>query len=374
MHSLKAVPLSKSVYWVGACDYNCRSFHGYKTPRGVTYNAYLIMGDEPVLIDTVKAPFADQMLSRIASVVAPEQIAHLISNHAEFDHSGAIPALCDIANPKVYASAAGVKALSAMYGARDYVTLTPGKALDLSGVCYTPYATPMVHWPDNVVTLAEIEGKRILFSNDAFGQHYATSRRLDVEVDLCAALEEAKTYYANIVMPYAAQAKKAVEAAKSLNADLIAPSHGVAWSKHIPDLFALYDDMVAAKKTDKAVVVYDSMWGHTDSLALETGAAFEARGCAVQYFDLEKNDLSAMIPELIDAKYLAVGCPTFYGTIMPAVAAFLSYIKALKPANLEYVVFGSYGWGGGAVKEIAASLDAMGYKHVPDMEDLTRVY
>lgn len=374
MKNLKAVRVSEHVYWVGAVDYNCRSFHGYSTPRGVTYNAYLIDGDEPILIDTVKAAFTQEMLARIADVVDPARIRHIISNHAEYDHSGAVAEVAKLSGAKVYASAAGIKALTAMYGALDYVPLVSGQAVTLSGYQWTPFATPMVHWPDNIVTLGKIDGKTMLFSNDAFGQHFASSLHFDTQVDLHDVLMEAKKYYANIVMPYAAQAAKAVAAAKSLSADLIAPSHGVIWTKHIPDIFALYEQMTAAEKVEKAVVVYDSMWGHTADTALTVGAQFEAKGCATLYFDLKKNDLSDIVTELLDAQYLAVGCPTFYGTILPTIAAFLAYLKALKPAGLQYMLFGSYGWGGGAIKELDAALSAMGYTHIEDMPDSAEVY
>lgn len=374
MQNVQAVRLTEHVYAVGAVDYDCRSFHGYATPRGVTYNAYLITGPEPILIDTVKAPFTRELLDRIASVLPPESIRHIISNHAEFDHSGAIAAVAKLSGAKVYASAAGVKALSAMYGALDYVTLAAGKPVTVGGVTLTPYATPMVHWPDNIVTLCEIDGKKILFSNDAFGQHYASSKKCDVENDLHDVMYEAEKYYANIVMPYAAQAAKALAAAESLAPDIIAPSHGVVWTKHIPDIFALYRKMTAAEKSNKAVVVYDSLWGHTVELSRKVGAWLEDTCDSVLYFDLGKTERADVMAELVDAKYLAVGCPTFYGTVTPEVAAFLAYLKALKPTGLAYTVFGSYGWGGGAVKEIDAALSAMGYAHMDNLDNLQQVY
>lgn len=374
MNELKAVKIAENVYWVGACDYNCRSFHGYATPRGVTYNAYLVTGEEPILIDTVKAPFTEEMLSRIADVVAPQSIRHIISNHAEFDHSGAIRAVYDLSKAKVYASPAGIKALEAMYGKMDCVPLASGKTETIGGIEFTPYATPMVHWPDNIVTLGAIGGKKILFSNDAFGQHYASGRKLDCENEIVDVLYEAKKYYANIVMPYPAQVKKAIDAAEGLGADIIAPSHGVVWTSRIPDVFALYRSLVQAEKQEKAVVVYDSMWGHTETLALKVGAVFEAKGARVGYYDLKKNDLSDIVTELTDAKYLAVGSPTFYSTVMPTVGGFLAYLKALKPVGLAYTAFGSYGWGGGAVKEISAALEAIGCAHIEDVPDMTEIY
>lgn len=373
MCEIKAIKISGNVYWVGANDFDCRSFHGYSTPNGVTYNAYLITGKEPVVIDSVKAAFTDEMITRINSVIPVNTVKHIISNHSEFDHSGAIKQLYELSGAKVYASAAGVKALNAMYGDLNYTTLNSGETIDLAGIKLTAHATPMVHWPDNIVTVYEGE-KRILFSNDALGQHYASSKKLDVEVDLNTVMDEAKKYYANIVMPYSAQAAKAAAAVKSINADIIAPSHGIIWTKHICDILSLYDSLTKNEKTDKAIIVYDSMWGNTAKLSRTVGAIFENKELTVKYCDLRCTDLSDIITELTDAKYLALGCPTFYGTITPHTAAFLSYLKALKPQNIEFMCFGSYGWGGGAIKEMTAALSSMGFNHIADTDDITVIY
>ena len=256
---MKAMQICEGVYWVGAIDWNLRNFHGYETEKGSTYNAYLILDEKITLIDTVKEGFADEMLSRIRSVIDPSKIDVIISNHAEPDHSGSIPALLEIAkNAKVYAAAgAGQKDLAAYYGDRGYIGVKAGETLSLGKRTLTFVPTPMVHWPDNMVSFMTPEN--ILFSNDAFGQHYASDERLDTECDLPEAYIQARKYYANIVQPYGMQTAKALAACAGLPIQTICPSHGIIWTKHIPDILALYKSWTSNEYDDTAVIVFDTM-------------------------------------------------------------------------------------------------------------------
>lgn len=360
----QAKKLTDNIFWVGAVDYNVRSFHGYSTDRGATYNAYLVLDKKVTLIDSVKASFTDEMLQRISSVIDPAKIDVVISNHAEFDHSGAIKAVYELSNAKVYATAAGVKTLTTLYGEMDYVAVKPGETLNTGKYTFSFLPTPMVHWPDNMVTY--LPSEQILFSNDAFGQHIATSTRLDVETDVHNVMHEAKKYYANIVMPYAAQVSKALSAAQSLKLKMIAPSHGVVLTKLIPNVFDMYTALTQNKKDGGALVVYDSMWGGTEKMALHVGAAFEKVCSSVKYFDLKHNHISDILTHLSTAEYLAVGSPTLNNTTLPTVAAFLNYTKGLRPQGLKYVAFGTFGWAGGAVKEICGILDALGHEKIAE--------
>ncbi|MEI3230495.1 MAG: FprA family A-type flavoprotein [Gordonibacter pamelaeae] len=231
---LHAVEVKPDVYWVGGVDWNERNFHGYTTDRGSTYNAYLIMDEQPTLIDTCKPAFADELVERVREVVDPARIEHIVANHVEQDHSGALPALCALApNARIYASAPhGVSGLAAHYGDRGYVPVKTGDTLAIGKRTLTFTQTVMVHWPDNMVAYSDAD--RILFSNDAFGQHYASSKRFDDEVGLPEVLAQAKKYYANIVMPYSRHVQRALGALGGLDIDMIAPSHGVVWRSHVP--------------------------------------------------------------------------------------------------------------------------------------------
>ena len=376
---MKAFKIKEGVYWVGAIDWNLREFHGYATEMGTTYNAYLIIDEKVTLIDNVKPGFAEEMLARVSSVIDPGKIEVIISNHGAPDHSGALKMISELApKAKIYSSAPnGVKALLAMYGELPVVPVKTGDEISIGKRALRFTQAPMVHWPDNMVTYCPED--KILYSNDIFGQHYATSRFFDGENDLAVVLAEAKKYYANIVLPYSKQAKRAFEAVKDLDIEMIATSHGVIWKDHIKEIFALYDYLVNSRKRDKAVVVFDSMWGSTALMARTIAEAFRERGIDVRLYQLGETPDSEIITDIADAKYLAVGSPTFNNTILPKVAGFLNYMQGLAPVNIDYIAFGSYGWGGQSAGLIAAQLDGLSFRpliapvriyYVPKTEDL----
>lgn len=354
-----ATEIRKGIYWVGAIDWSLRTFHGYTTPRGSTYNAYLIIDEKITLIDNVKVGFTDEIISRISSVIDPSKIDIIISNHGEPDHSGSLPAILKLApNAKVYtAGPIGAKILKAQYGEMDLIPVKAGDSINIGKRNLVFNLAPMVHWPDNMVTYCPEE--KILFSNDIFGQHFATSKRFDDEVDLSVALEEAKQYYANIVLPYARQASKINEVVKGLDIEMIANSHGVIWRKHVSDILQLYNDLINAKKKEKAVVIYDSMWGNTKKMAQVIAEAFRNLNIEVFLTHVEDTPNSQLITEIMDSKYIAVGSSTLNNNMLPPIAGFLCYMKGLAPVNLKYISFGSYGWGGQSIEQVDNELKSM---------------
>ncbi len=245
------IELKKGIYWVGAIDWNIRNFHGYNTPRGSTYNAYLIVDDKVALIDTVKAPFFDEMLERIQEIISPDKIDYLISNHVEMDHSGSLPRIKELAkNATIIATKMGQKGLTRYYK-KDwpFQIVKTGDTLDLGKRKVAFVEVPMVHWPDSMVTYSPSD--KILFSNDAFGQHIATSKRFDDEVGWDIIYPEAVTYFANIVMHLSGPVLKALDAAKGLELDMIAPCHGVIWRKNIENIVKAYYSWATLKQRKK---------------------------------------------------------------------------------------------------------------------------
>lgn len=357
---MQAIEIRPNLYWLGAIDWSMRSFHGYATSRGSSYNAYLILDDKITLIDTVKPPFAGELMDRIASVIDPARIDYIVSNHAEPDHSGSLPPLLSCCpNAKVYTSdPQGHKALAARYGNLAYEAVKTGDTLSLGRRTLNFVATPMLHWPDSMVTYCPEE--KILFSNDAFGQHLASNRLFDDENDLSVVMAEAKKYYANILMLYGRQAQAALKAVRALDIDMIAVGHGVLWRSHIDDILAAYEKWSEGVLEERAVVVFDSMWGSTETLARTITDAFTARKIPVAYFDLRVDELSDAITEILTSKYLAVGSPTLNNQMMPNIAAFLSYLKGFVPKGRQAFAFGSYGWGGQSVAQVEAELRTAG--------------
>jgi flavorubredoxin len=375
---MKAVKIRENIYWVGGIDWDLRNFHGYLTQRGSTYNAYLIIDEKITLIDTVKYYLCDEMIARIKSVIDPSKIDYVISNHVEMDHSGSLPHIAKIApNAVIHTSPNGFKGLTEHYkSGLNLKTVNNGESICTGKYNLSFVLTPMVHWPDNMLTyLAE---ERILFSNDAFGQHIASSERFDDEFPLDVIMIEARKYYANIVLPYSEQVKKALVAAAELKINVIAPSHGIIWRNHIPAILEAYGEWSANKTGNKALIIYDTMWNSTKKVAFAIADAFEARNYRTLMMSLQTNHISDILTELIDARYICIGSPTLNNNMLPTVAAFLTYMKGLAPKNRHGLAFGSYGWGGQSVGHIEEALKSCGFtmmenikiKYIPDDDQL----
>ncbi len=355
---LNAIEISPKVWWVGGIDWNERLFHGYTTEAGITYNAYLIMDEKITLIDTCKATFSNELVQRISQVVDPAKIDVVITNHVEMDHSGSLPVIHKIApNAQIYASAgAGVNEVKAHFGI-EATPVKSGDTLNIGERTLTFVTTPMVHWPDNMVTYSDVD--QILFSNDAFGQHYATTKRFDDENDLCEIMKQAKKYYANIVWPYGMQAHKALEAVKGLELKMIAPSHGCIWRSHIDKILEKYEAWTTYQTEEKAVVVFDSMWHSTEMMAREICDSFIAEGISAKLIDVKASHISDIMTDLCDARYVAVGSPTLNSNMLPTVASFLTYMRGLSPKNDQRIglAFGSYGWAPLGPKQVYEELE-----------------
>jgi flavorubredoxin len=380
-----AIKVTDNVYWVGAIDWTIRDFHGYTTPHGSTYNAYLVMADDITLIDTVRAPFKDEMLSRIKSVVDPSQIKYIISNHSEMDHSGCLPEIIDIIKPKkVFASTIGVKTLKELFhDQHEIIAVKDGETMSLGNMELIFMETRMIHWPDSMFTyLAE---DQLLFSQDAFGMHLATLERFDDEIPAATLEFEAATYYANIVLPYSPIVLKALDkvAVSGWKIKVIAPDHGPVWRKNIGRIIELYKKWAAQKSVAKAVVVYATMWHSTEKMAGAISESLAQAGVKVKLLSMNESHRSEVVYEVLDAGALIVGSSTLNNNILPQMADVMTYLKGLKPANLIGAAFGSYGWSGESVKDLETILKEMkveiaapsiSVKNVPDSDALEKCH
>ncbi len=357
---MNAIKLRDNIYWVGAIDWSMRSFHGYDTQRGSSYNAYLIIDDTITLIDTVKHGFEEEMLARISSVIDPSQINCVISNHVEPDHSYGVSLISSLApSAKIVTSAPnGLKGLRAYYGELPYETVKAGDSISLGKRTLQFIPTPMLHWPDSMVTYCPEE--KILFSNDAFGQHLASGKRFDDENDLAILCEEAKKYYANILFPYGAQAKAALKALHGLDMEMIATGHGIIWRSHIPEIIERYKQWSSGETEERAVIVFDSMWHSTEAMAHTIAEAFIDKGYSAGYYDIKKNSHADIMTDILTSRYLAVGSPTLNNTMLPTIGGFLCYMRGLAPKGRKAFAFGSYGWGGQSIQQIEDELKAGG--------------
>ena len=382
MIKLKKLEIKPDIYWVGGIDWNLRNFHGYKTYRGTTYNSYLIMDKKITLIDTVKHYLFDEMISRIKEIVDPKKIDYIISNHVEMDHSGSLPKMHEICpNAEVITSTRGEKGLKLHYNEDfNFRAVKSDDSINIGKRTLNFIHIPMVHWPDSMVTY--VYEDKLLFPNDAFGQHIASLERFDDEIDFGILKEEAAKYYANIVMPYGAQVKKALDALSSLEINMIAPSHGIIWKSHIPEILKEYEKWANYETENRALIVYDSMWGSTEKLAFSLSEGIEDAGIPVMIRNLRSNDISDIITDVLHSRYIMLGSPTLNNTMLPSMGSFLTYLKGLRPKNRIGFVFGSYGWGGQAVGEIEKILKDLSWElpiekfsinYIPKISELKKI-
>jgi flavorubredoxin len=352
--------LRDNIDWVGHVDWTVRDFHGYRTDRGSTYNAYLLRDEKTALIDTVKAPYAEDLLGRVARRVDPAKLDFIVCNHAEPDHSGALPAVvaaCPRAEVVCNEKCRDALGLHYHTAGWRFRVVGDGEELSLGRRTLKFLLTPMVHWPESMATYVATE--RLLFSMDGFGQHFASSGRFDDEEPLDVVLAEAKSYYANILMLYGGPIGRALEKLSGLAIEMIAPSHGVIWRTHPQRILAAYRDWVALKPAAKVLVLYDSMWGSTAGMAGAICEGAAEAGAEVKLVHVRSSDLTVIATEVLDAAAVAFGSPTLNNTMMPQVAAVLTYLKGLRPAGKAAMVFGSYGWAKGAAKDMREHLNAM---------------
>ncbi len=359
---MKPVEIKDSVYWVGVIDWNIRDFHGYSTPAGTTYNAYLVMDDKITLFDTVKKPFKRALLENIRALIDPRKIDYVVVNHVEMDHSGSIPEVLDEIQPeKVFCSAMGKNALLEHYHREDwpYEVVESGQTLSLGKKTVQFLETRMLHWPDSMFSY--LQEDQLLISSDGFGQHWATSERFDDEVNLEILMHHASKYYANILLLYSPLVQKLLGTVQEagLKIDMIAPDHGLIWRSSPEKILQAYDAWSRQKAQRKAVVFYDTMWESTEKMAEAIGDGLRQEGVQYRLCNLKVTHRSDVMTEILDAGAVLVGSSTLNNGMMPGVADMLCYMKGLRPANKVAGAFGSYGWSGEAVKLVTAALEEM---------------
>ena len=369
---MNAVEIKKDIYWTGVKDWNLTEFHGYKTPRGSTYNSYLIMDEKITLVDGAKHYLSDEQIARVRSVTDFSKIAYVVVNHVEMDHSGNMPEIMKLApQATILTNAAGEKALNDHYDTAGwkFQIVKSGDSVSIGKRTLTFVTTPMLHWPDSMVTY--VAEDKLLLPNDGFGQHFCTDGIFVKDQPFDVVCEEAKKYYANILFPFGAQAEKALSGLEGLEIDMIAPSHGCIWSgeKEVGTILKLYDEWASGRNKGKAVIVYDTMWGATATLANAVMEVFQDAGIPVVKRCLTETHISEAIVDFLDARYVCIGTPTLNNEMFPRVAAFVTYMKGLKPKNKKAFAFGSYGWKPGVVNQIQKVYEELGWETIPPFEE-----
>ncbi len=355
------IEIVENVYWVGVVDWALRHFHGYElsTPRGSTYNSYLIRDEKTVLVDTVWGPFADDFVANVRDVVDPATIDIVVANHAEADHSGGLPAIMrHCPDATVIVSKRGAESIPGHYHQDwNFKVVGTGDKVNIGKHELIFVEAPMLHWPDSMFTY--LTGKNLLMPNDAFGQHYATARRFNDEVDQGELYEEALRYYANILTPFSDFVIKKIDEvlALGLPVDIIAPSHGVIWRDEPLQIVEKYKEWAAQEGEEQAVILYDTMWQGTRHMAEAVGAGLVAEDVPYKIFYAPVADRNLVLTEIFRAKALVVGSPTVNRGYISTLGTYMEDLRGLGFKNKIGAAFGSYGWSGEAVKMLEEHLE-----------------
>lgn len=368
---MKSVEIKPDIFWVGAIDWGIRDFHGYITQNGTTYNNYLIRDAQVTLIDTVKHDFCSVTLENIKRIVDLSKIANLVINHIEPDHAGSIDMVMKlIPNATIYISERGKKGIERYFDTSKWTlkVVKNGDTLNIGKYTLLFLETPMLHWPDSMVTY--VKEAKLLISQDAFGQHIATASRFDDEFVECHSqfeLDDAiADYYANILMPFGQLIKtKIADIVKAgLEIDMIAPDHGIIWRKDPGKIIQKYLDLASNKADLRVAVIYDTMWHSTEHMTIPVMQGIKDEGVDCRVIKLRSSPMSVAIKEFWKARGTLIGTPTINNVMFPSVAEFLYHLGGLRPKGRMIGAFGSFGWGGGAVKEAYESFRKMGLEIV----------
>jgi anaerobic nitric oxide reductase flavorubredoxin len=367
--SLKVV---NNVYWAGKIDWELRKFHGdeYSTHRGSTYNSYLIKEEKTALIDTVWAPFSKEFVNNLSKEIDLKKIDYVIANHAEIDHSGALPELMrHIPDTPIYCTKNGVKSLKGHYHQDwNFNVVKTGDRLSLGQKELIFVEAPMLHWPDSMFSY--LTGDNVLFSNDAFGQHYASEYMFNDLVDQNELFNECIKYYANILTPFSPLVIKKIEEVLSFNLplDFLCTSHGIIWRKKPEQIVEKYLEWADSYQENQITIIYDTMWNGTRIMAekIANGISEADKEVNVKVFNLAKTDKNDVITEIFRSKAILVGSPTINRGILVSVAGIFEEIKGLQFKNKKAAAFGCYGWSGESTKIISENLESAGFELVDE--------
>ena len=364
--------VTDKVTWVGKIDWELKKFHGdeLSTMEGSSYNSYLIRDEKTVLIDTVWGPYDTEFVNRLKEEIDLKEIDYIVMNHNESDHSGTLPALMrEIPDTPIYCTKKGESILRGLYHQDwNYVNVKTGDELEIGDSKLVFVEASMLHWPDTMMTY--MTGDNILFSNDVFGQHYASEMLYDDMDDISKLLHEAEKYYTNIITPFSTFVTKKLAEVQGMNLkiDLVAPSHGIIWRENIGLIMDLYAKWANNYQEDQITLIYDTMWQSTRKMAeaIAEGIQQASPNTTIKILNAVKNDKNDILVEVFKSKAILVGSPTINNGFSYAIAGILEMIKGLKFKNKKAASFGSYGWSGEAAKLIREFLEESKFAIVND--------
>ncbi len=364
--------ITDKISWVGKVDWELRTFHGeeYSTHKGSTYNSYLVRDEKTVLIDTVWGPYAKEFVQNLKKEIDLDKIDYIIANHGETDHSGALPELMkEIPDTPIYCTKNAVKSLKGQYHQDwNFEVVKTGDKLNIGSQDLVFVEAPMLHWPDSMMCYST--GDEVLFSNDAFGQHYAAEPMFNDLVNQAELDYECIKYYANILTPFSKLVTKKITEVLELKLpiNMICPSHGIIWRDNPTQIVETYAKWAEDYQENQITIIYDTMWNGTRRMAeaIAKGIAEADSDANIKIFNVSRSDRNDVITEVFKSKAVLAGCPTVNKGILSALAGILEEIRGLGFKNKKAAAFGTYGWSGESVKMISKNLSECGFDLIND--------
>jgi anaerobic nitric oxide reductase flavorubredoxin len=371
---MPAVEVKPGIYWIGVNDRTTDLFEGIwpVTNEGVSYNAYLVKGQKNAIIDMAKDMKSETLLEQISEIIDPSDIDYIIINHMEPDHTGVLRTIKRISpQAEIYCTQRAYKLIVNFYSLSDNIhTVSDGEILDLGTHRLQFFITPMVHWPETMVTYEQTH--KVLFSCDAFGGYGALQGT--IFDDQCSEPEfyerEALRYYANIVSMFPRPVIKAIDKIKDIPIDVVAPSHGLIWREKPERIIELYKQWAnyALEGPEIGVtLVYGTMYGNTEQMVEAVAKGVNRAGLPISIFDVRHRHASYILPSLYTHNGVIIGAPTYEAALFPPMAHLLDIVERKHIRNRKLAYFGSYGWNGGAEKEITQWAEDLRWELVETM-------
>ena len=361
-----AEKIQENLYWIGVDNPEGRDFHGIQTPRGGSYNSYLLMGDEPILVDATGIDFIEGYMESLRSVIDPKRIAYIIINHAEPDHTGALrEVMAACPDAKVVCTAKCKEFLYHALGIKpEMIEIEKEQDMDLGGkkVRFMPH--PMIHWPETMMTY--LPDEKVLFSGDLFGTEISHEHLFADQMEPFNELT--RDYFAIVMRPFHMMVMKAIEKVRALQVELLCPSHGPVYRKDIPSIVDTYERLAAEPEEDRVCIIYCSIWHSSERMAHEISLGIQEAGGESRMFDLMQAPFVTLMAECLTSKAVVLGSLTILGGYHPLFEALFPFLKLNDQKGKKAGVFGSYGWVSAAVPKLKKKLGEIEYDVVDTVE------
>lgn len=367
--------ITDKLHYIGVNDRITEKFENmWPLPDGVAYNSYIMKGEKNILLDSVKSTTVEECMKKLDEVLEGDELHYIVVHHMEPDHSSGIDSLLlKYPNCKLICNKRAVRMLKSYYRIEEdkLILVDDGETLELGDTKLTFYHTPMVHWPESMVSFEEETGT--LFSQDIFGAFGTLDGAIfddEVEFDRYY-LEEMNRYFINIVGKYSGQAQKALKKLEGLDIKMICPDHGPIWRTNTKKVFEIYEDLASQKTEEGVAIIFGTIYGNTERLAqLVAKGVAEGGVTNIRMSDVSKTSQSYLLSDCWRYKGIILISCSYDKSLFPPMAFLTEELKHQKMKNNIWGIAGSFSWNGGALKELKEFVEGEKYNVLPLMPEI----